>query len=234
MSVSSLAARLPDVQTLISWSQSMAMLEAILSPEWEMRYFSHDAHRALGEHMASMRNGSGDEYSFTITPHGTYGRGFDHESALSPYTRQPPRPYAGLLDVVPDVLRDAVVDPAFVLGNVPSVTLTLWRLDGDGAWSHGEVRDVEPPSGDDGGTWLFDELDGKPETYVAFATAYYEVPVNLSAVTHVFQHHPLDEAVVRALNADLRVGDSSTTSAASGTRSSSGTSVVQRRPPGGA
>jgi hypothetical protein len=39
MSVSSPAARLPDVQTLIRWSQSMAMLDAILSQEWEMRYF---------------------------------------------------------------------------------------------------------------------------------------------------------------------------------------------------
>lgn len=144
VSVSSLAARLPDVQTLVRWSQSMAMLDAILSPEWEMRYFSHDAHWAPGEHMASMRNGSGDEYSFTITPQGTYGRGFDHESALSPHTRQPPRPYDGLLDVVPGVLRDAVAEPAFMLAEVPSVTLTLWRLAGHSAWSHGEVPGIEP------------------------------------------------------------------------------------------
>jgi patatin-like phospholipase/acyl hydrolase len=40
-----------------------------------------------------------------------------------------------------------------------------------------------------------------------FATAYYEVPVSLNAVTHVFQHQPLNKAVVRSLNADLRVKD---------------------------
>jgi len=67
--------------------------------------------------------------------------------------------------------------------------------------------DVEPPSGDDGGTWLFDELDGKPETNLAFATAYYEIPVSLDAVMHVFQHRPLNDAVVRALNADLHMKD---------------------------
>lgn len=207
MSVSSLAARLPDVPTLIAWSQSMAMLDAILSPDWDMRYFSHNAYWAPGEQMASMRNGSGDEYSFTITPRGTYGRGFDHESTLSPYTRQPPRPYAGLIDAIPSVLQDAVTEPAFVVGDVPSVTLTLWRLAGDGAWSHGEVRDVHPPADDDGGTWLFDELDGKPETYLAFAADYYEIPVSLDAAIHVFQHRPLTDAVVRSLNADLSVED---------------------------
>ena len=207
MAVSSLAARLPDVPTLVSWSQSMAMLDAILSPEWDLRYFSYDAHWAPGEQMASMRNGSGDEYSFTITPNGTYGRGFDHESALSPFTREPPRAYPGLLDVVPEALREAVEEPAFLLGDVPSVTLTLWRLDGDDTWSHGEARGVDVPVDDDGGTWLFDELDGAPETYQAFATEYYEVPVSLSAVTHVFQHHPLTEGVVRSLNAELAVED---------------------------
>lgn len=207
MSVSSLAARLPDAPTLIAWSQSMAILDAILSPEWEMRYFSHDAHWAPGEHLASMRNGSGDDYSFTITPRGTYGRGFDHESALSPYTRQPPRPYAGLIDAVPGVLQDAVAEPAFMLGDIPSVTLTAWRLDGDAAWSHGQARDVQAPSDDDGGTWLFDELDGRPETYVAFAADYYEMPVSLSAAIHVFQQRPLTDALVRSLNVDLSLED---------------------------
>jgi len=94
-----------------------------------------------------------------------------------------------------------------MLGDVPSVTLTLWRLGGDGAWSHGEARDVQPPSDDDGGTWLFDELDGKPETYLAFAANYYETSISLSAVTHVFHHVPLTDVVVRSLNADLSVED---------------------------
>lgn len=207
MSVTSLAARLPDVATLITWSQSMAMLDASLSPEWDSRYFSHDAHWAPAEHMASMRNGSGDEYSFTMTPNGTYGRGFDHESGLSPYTRRPPRPYSGLLDEVPDVLLAAAAESAFVMEGVPSVTLTLWRLGGEATWSYGSARGAELSSGDDGGSWLFDELDGRPDTYVAFATDYYEVPVDLSAVTYVFEHRPLTDDVVLSLNADLRVAD---------------------------
>lgn len=207
MSVSALTARLPAISTLRAWSQSLAMLDAILSPEWDMRYFSYDAEWAPETELASMRNGSGDEYSFTFTPHGTYGRGFDHESRFSPYTRQPPRPYSGLLDTVPSVLRDSVEEPAFRLSDVPSVTLTLWRLDGQSVWSSGEAQEVEPSDGDDGGTWLFNELDGHPETYQTFATDYYEVPVDLNAVAHVFKQRPLTDVVVQALNADLLVRD---------------------------
>jgi hypothetical protein len=207
VSVASLAARLPDSPTIIAWSQSMAMLDAILIREWEDRYFSHDAHWAPGQHMASMRSGTGDEYSFAITPHGTYGRGFDHESDLSPYAFEPPRPHAGLLDAIPDVLRDAVMEPAFMLDDVPCVTLTLWRLNGDVGWSYGEAREVASSDGDDGGTWLFEELDGKPETYRTFATEHYEVPVDLNAVRHIFEHRPLTDAIVQVLDPDLLVRD---------------------------
>ena len=205
-SLSSLAARLPEAQTLIRWSQSMAMLDAILSPEWDMRYFSHNIEWAPSEQMASMRNGSGDEYSFTFMPHGTYGRGFDHESALSPFIRQPPRPLPGLLDVIPNELQAAAAESAFTLIDVQSVTLTLWRLEEDAAWSHGQARDLESSTGDDGGTWLFDLLDGTPETYLSYASDYYEASLNLDAIRHVFEHQPLTNEVVRSLNHEMTLG----------------------------
>ena len=54
---------LPAVAALALRSQSLAMLEAIVSPDdWDMRLYSFDAHWAPGERMASMRNGLGDEY----------------------------------------------------------------------------------------------------------------------------------------------------------------------------
>ena len=55
---------LADPTTLEKLTQSIAMLEAIVSPEWEYRYFSFNRlwDESKGERMASMRNGSGDEY----------------------------------------------------------------------------------------------------------------------------------------------------------------------------
>lgn len=61
---------MPGVDTLERLSQSVAMLDAILSPQWDYRYFSFHAvwDTSMNERMASMRNGSGDEYFLVFTP----------------------------------------------------------------------------------------------------------------------------------------------------------------------
>ena len=55
-------AALPDIEALRKLTQSLAMLDAIMSPEWEYRYYSFNSKWYESEMMASMRNGSGDEY----------------------------------------------------------------------------------------------------------------------------------------------------------------------------
>src|SRR4051794_18596140 len=85
MAVSALAARLPAADVVSRWSRSLAMLDAILSPDPQYRYFSFNNSWDDGEQLAAMSNGSGDEYSITFTGSGTYIRGFDHESELSPF-----------------------------------------------------------------------------------------------------------------------------------------------------
>jgi hypothetical protein len=80
----------------------MAVLEAVLSPEWESRRHSFDDHWSETESTASMRSGSGDEYSIVFSAAGAYVRGFDHESPMSPYAEDGPWP--GVLNEVPEVL----------------------------------------------------------------------------------------------------------------------------------
>ena len=55
---------LPAIKQLKLLAQSLAMLDAIIEPEWEFRYYSFNAHWGREEAMASMRNGSGDDYFF--------------------------------------------------------------------------------------------------------------------------------------------------------------------------
>jgi hypothetical protein len=64
-------------RTLERLTQSIAMLEAIVSPEWEYRYFSFNRlwDESKGERMASMRNGSGDEYFLVFGPLGAFLKG---------------------------------------------------------------------------------------------------------------------------------------------------------------
>ena len=54
--------RMPDVDRLRLTLQSMAMLDAILSPEWQFRYYAFNTAWSTGEQMGSMRNGSGDHF----------------------------------------------------------------------------------------------------------------------------------------------------------------------------
>jgi hypothetical protein len=85
MTAAHLADRLPAIAVVRRWSQSLAVLDAIMSAEWDYRYFSFDTQFGPGQALASMRNGSGDEYSITFTGEGAFLRGFDHESPVSPF-----------------------------------------------------------------------------------------------------------------------------------------------------
>ena len=53
--------RLPDVDGLKTLMQSLATLDAILSPECEYRSFYFDSRWDRGEQTGSFRDGQGDE-----------------------------------------------------------------------------------------------------------------------------------------------------------------------------
>ncbi|XAY06116.1 hypothetical protein DSM112329_02979 [Paraconexibacter sp. AEG42_29] len=171
----------------------------------DMRYHRFDPRWSDTERHASMSDGGGDEYSIIFSPEGTYVRGFDHESALSPWTNEPPSVFPGLTDDVPATLRRHVDEPAFIISDVPSISVCLWRERHATEWSFGvATSDVEPDT-DGGATELFSTLNGDPTTYAEFATDYYEVELSIDAVEHVMQGRPLDAAVIRALNPEADV-----------------------------
>ncbi|MFJ6390272.1 hypothetical protein ACIQJT_22010 [Streptomyces sp. NPDC091972] len=207
MTVLDVARRLPEIVVLREHCRSLAMLEAGLSPEWDYRYHSFDEHWAEGESLASMRNGSGDDYSIVFSAAGVYIRGFDHESPMSPYAEDGPWP--GVLDEVPGVFQAYVREPAFSDDGLPRVTACMWREAGDDRWRTGTIDFPDERNADpDGADFLFELLvDRSPEAFQEWAQDYYEVPVDLGAVRHVFSSRPLTEDVVRALNPDIGLSD---------------------------
>ncbi|WP_424878124.1 hypothetical protein [Streptomyces sp. SLBN-8D4] len=204
MTVQDVARQLPEIAVLREHCRSMAAVEAVLSPEWAYRYHSFNDHWSEKESMASMRNGAGDEYSIVFSAAGTYIRGFDHESPMSPFAEDGPWP--GVLDEVPDVFRPCVEEPAFSdEDGMPVVTACIWRETGDGAWKTGTIDFPDRATDDpDGAGYLFQLLiDRSPEAFQRWAEDYYEVPVDLEAVRHVFSSRPLTEEVVSALNSEI-------------------------------
>ncbi|MFJ6570543.1 hypothetical protein ACIQNU_24325 [Streptomyces sp. NPDC091292] len=207
VTVHEVARLLPAISVVRDVSRAMAMAEAILCPDWADRHYSFDAHWSDGEEMASMSDGSGDEYAVVLSAASAYVRGFAHESWMSPYAYDGPWP--GVLDDVPDVFRPCVEDPAFCdEDGVPVVTACLWRQAADGHWSAGTIEFPEGRDDPDGALGLFRLLvAGTPEAYRDFAEDYYEVPVPLPAIRDLYALRPLTGDLVAALNPALTPAD---------------------------
>lgn len=208
VTVYDVARQFPTIADLRDLSRSLAMLDAILSPDWESRYYSFNTGWAAGEEMASMRNGSGDEYSIVFSAAGVYVRGFSHEAPMSPYGNDG-EPWPGVIDDVPEAFRSFVEEPAFTdEDGVPVATACLWRGKTDDQWRHGTIDFPESCADPDGTTGLFSLLvDRSPEAFQRFAEDYYEAPVDLTAVSNVYALRPLDQELVSSLNAEITLAD---------------------------
>ncbi|MCN0155303.1 hypothetical protein NDQ86_25295 [Salinispora arenicola] len=127
--------------------------------------------------MASMRNGSGDEWSIVFSQAGAFIRGFGHESPMSPANNDDElRP--GLVDTVLGVFATCVDEPAFSFEGALEATGCLWRQHGDDQWHAGGI---DIPDGDDpdGANRLFKVLvKSAPTAYHRFAEDYYVTAVD--------------------------------------------------------
>ncbi|MFF3685917.1 hypothetical protein [Streptomyces sp. NPDC002187] len=192
---------IPDLRNLC---RSIAVAEVVLNPG-AYRCYSFDAKWSETEEIFSMRNGSGDEFDIVFSPAGAYIRGFDHESPMSPYADDSVWP--GVLDSVPEVFRAYVQEPAFTDEDMPRVTFCLWREADDDRWHTGRI-DFPAGSDPDGSEWMLDLLvDRTPEVFKSFAEDYYERPVDLEAVRHIYEQGPLRQDVVVQLNPDVSLSD---------------------------
>jgi hypothetical protein len=195
------AGSLPDIATLRERCRALAVLEAILSPEEESRYYSFTSSWSDDEEIASMDNGSGDAWSIVFSPAGAFLRGFDHESPMSPAVNDEDL-WPGLVDRVPDVFSAAVNEPAFSYEGTLEATVCLWRQTGDDRWHAGDIDFPACPD-PDGADRLFSVLlDPTGLAYHRFAEDYYGKAVDLDAVREIFALSPLTASLVRRLNAD--------------------------------
>jgi hypothetical protein len=192
---------LPPINELIRISKAVAMLDAILSPEWDLRYYSFDSRWSSGEMMASMRNGSGDEYFILFNDQGAAIKGFDHEAIMSPWNSDAGDIWPGIYDGIPPAFSSFLNESAF---SIEDVTFCIWRRHTDATWQCGPV--TFPPGEDpDGSKWMLEILGGDPKSYQRFAREYYEIDAALPVIEQVYALKPLTQNLVRALNRDITV-----------------------------
>lgn len=207
MTVSELADNLPDIETLREFCRGLAMVEAIVHPNWENRYFLFDSTWATGEEMASFDNGQGDQYWIVFSCVGAYICGFDHHSPMSPFRQKDHKPWPGMIDTVPNEFQRFVEEPAFSyrddIEGVPLVTVCLWRGKDDDKWHYGDIAfpRVEDPDGAGHLFWLLNYRG--VDDYIGWAEEYYEKPIDAESVAALFRGKPLTKQIVQALNAEI-------------------------------
>jgi hypothetical protein len=178
---------LPEPKLLLKLLQSLAVLDAILSPEWEDRYYSFQSKWSELSQMAGIRNGCGDEVFFLFNEAGCYIKGFSHEYW------NPDEGTDVHYDLVPLEFVEGVEEPAF---SPEHVSFCFWYSNQAKAWQ--SSRTVKPVPNEE--LFLLNCLEGKPVLYQEFATFYYERKVRLSVIESIYDHEPITEEVLLHLN----------------------------------
>jgi hypothetical protein len=196
---------LPSIPELIQRTKALAALDLIMSPEWQFRYYSFNAKWAAGEQMASMRDGSGDDWFLVFHQDGWSGlKGLTHESDA--WSEGGAELSAALQAVIPSSFKTFATEPAF---SWDQTSFAYFREASAKGWTR--ANDLTP----------FAQLDASeadvisvfgvgPEAYVTFASEYYEVEIPLKTVTKIYSLAPITREMVKSLNPAISLKDIAT------------------------
>jgi hypothetical protein len=191
---------LPEVVGLRRRAQSLAVLDAIMSPDWQYRYYSFNSKWDLGEMMASRKNGSGDELYILFNSFGAILKGFDHESYMSPWARDDQSLWPLIFDGVPAVFEQFLKEPSF---DIPNTTFCVWRQNNDSSWHVAAVKYPDADESSDGSEEQLALFAGGPERYVQFAGEYFEKTIPIEPVERIYQHEAISDLNIRQLNPEM-------------------------------
>ncbi len=181
---------LPEPDRLKALCQSLALLDLILQPDFDARYFSFDPAWGRREELASMRDGEGGEYYVWFSKAGAVIRGF----ALHAPAARTPAEARNIFRGLPRALDAARKEPAF-----DESTFAIWREKKARAWS------ARPEPREDGSKELLWMLDDDPRTFVRFAAEYHGTKLALADVREIYAHR-VDAALVARINPRAKPG----------------------------
>lgn len=196
MTISETVSRLPNSSDLQRICKSVALLDAVLQPEWDLRYFSFNTRWRHNKALASMKTAEGDEYYLVFCSYGTILIGHTPHSPLARLLRHSPASRARLNACVPDVFRDEMNEPVFETGEA---SVFLWNTAMAPGWGYARLPEIikEDYSED-----LLFILNGDPVTYVMWVAEYFEVDLDVEIVRAIYKHTPLTSSIIARINAD--------------------------------
>lgn len=180
---------LTNPELLLKQCQRLALLDAILCPEWDYRYFSFNAHwnKDNNEQMASMRDGTGTEYFILFSPQGVVGKLLVLETQLENST--------SALNQVPDVFQSFKTEPAFDLENASGF---FWYEFSKHEWYQVPSTLQSEP---------LEYLQSDLSYYYNWAIDYYEREINYSVLEQVANNLTINAEQLAILNPDLILSD---------------------------
>ena len=178
---------LPDRRSLESICKAISVLDAIISQEWQYRYYSFNSKWDANERCLQMRNGSGDEMHILFREDGCAINGFAHE-----YEQQDK---SKLTNNLPAIFNDFIFgEPVTSIGT----TFCLWTTELKN-WQVGQLESFEDNSEE-----MLNIFDGQPQTYINWATEYFEESykesgIPLDTVTKIYSGQPLTKEMVLSI-----------------------------------
>ena len=180
---------LPSIDEVKKISQGLALVDAIIMPEWEYRHFSFNSNwdGNRGEMMASMRDGFGGEYFINFTDAGVAGKVLFEESLPD---------VAAPLSLVPDCFSGFKTEAAFSIANA---SLFFWRETSTAAW-------IASPENLKGYPLLGFLVNGVAG-YHGWAEDYYEKSIDSNVLQAVFTLLAITADQLAVLNPDVTLED---------------------------
>lgn len=179
---------LPHPDEIRQKLQSLAMLDAIVMPDWELRYFSFNSQWSPGEMMGSLRDGEGSEFFFLFNETGVAAKIYCKDYSLEADTA------AAMLGGIPLDFSSFLNEAAF---NLDVATCYLWRRKEDHSWSVAPRDIVEIP-------FLAFVYDWG-NYYLNWSASYYELGLNVNSIEAILRHQPLTENLIKSLNPDAEL-----------------------------
>jgi hypothetical protein len=219
---------LPSIENLKKLCKGLATLDAIISREWEFRYFSYDKNwdKDAEEEYFSMRDGSGDTFQILFSRFGCVINGFAHESEMNKWEERVIEPsnlieklksifskkqseqeqiiWEGLLDKLPNEFHNFIYgEPIKSLGT----TFCIWRRNQDEKWNIGDIKFPNDKYGD-GSQDLIYILDNEPKTYQKWAIEYYdetfeENKLKIQDVKSIYSGEILTDKLLKSINPNI-------------------------------
>lgn len=180
---------LPSIDEVKKISQGLALIDAIIMPEWEYRFFSFNSNwdGCQGEMMASMKDGSGGEYFINFTEKGVAGKVF-FEGLLTDVLQS--------LEFMPNCFSNFKNEAAF---NIDNATLFFWKENDSIAWRSSPENLKDYP--------LLSFLSNGVVAYHRWAESYYEKTININVLKDVFTSLVITGNQLAILNSDITLED---------------------------